>query len=348
MKKKKRLEREWLLFCHTNSSLSLLYLDDPFYENMDKKELKVDTSHFMVEFLCPIGTCNGLLCLGDKDRDRNPVYILDPINARFLTIRNSPDPLDSEADKLGFMSGFGYDEVSGVYKVLRLFGGDWCPLEDITICTICTVHPEHGAMGWRSLDPIMNCLVVHEQSGIFFSGKLYFLLIEQDLFVEVFCFDVAKEKFSRIPGPAQLKRVDVNLMHIGLFEGKLVLVFCNSHEGLIRIWSINDDSSWTVLFDVPFDLTYAGEFCDIEPLKHMSDGRLLMFNYYRGEILSYNYRVKEPKYDLFLRHLDYYNVFSFTPNIKFNVTARGEGMVGCYHDAWSSDFFPFDDSVFTE
>ncbi|KAK1314815.1 G-type lectin S-receptor-like serine/threonine-protein kinase RLK1 [Acorus calamus] len=65
---------------------------------------------------------------------------------------------------------------------------------------------------------IPNSLVPEAQSGIFFRAKLYFLVVKNCLFVEVLCFDVAKEKFSRNPGPAQLKRVDVDLLHMVLFE----------------------------------------------------------------------------------------------------------------------------------
>ncbi|KAK1264269.1 hypothetical protein QJS04_geneDACA023395 [Acorus gramineus] len=281
MKKKRRIEREWFLFCRPCYSFHLCYLDDPSYENTDPKELKVDTGEEAC--LCSIGTCNGLLCLGDFDRDRNPVYIIDPINNRFLTIRSSPDPHCREVDKLGFMSGFGYDDVSGVYKVLRLSGGGWELFDDKMVCSICTVHPEHGAMGWRFLDYVRYRLVPEGRSGVFFRGKLYFLLIDNccnGFFVGVLCFDVAKEKFSEIPGPAQLngKCINFHRLHMVLFEGKLVLVFRNFPEGSVQIWEFNDDYSWPILFDIPFDRTTKDKFFHLKPLKQMPDGCLLMYD----------------------------------------------------------------------
>ncbi|KAK1264211.1 hypothetical protein QJS04_geneDACA021882 [Acorus gramineus] len=357
-KKKRRIEREWFLFCRPRFPFHLCYLDDLSYENTDPTELKVDTSNFTSGHLCSIGTCNGLLCLGDLYRDRNPVYIIDPINNKFLTIRSSPDPQFGEVDKLGFMSGFGYDHVSGVYKVLRLSGGGWEPFDDEMECTICTVHPEHGATGWRFLDPVRYRLVTEGRSGVFFRGKLYFLLINNccdGFFVGILCFDVAKEKFSEIPGPAQLngKWISFDLLHMDLFEDKLVLVFCNSLEGLLRIWEVNDDSSWPLLFDIPFDRTE--NFYRIKLLKQMPDGCLLMYDRYSGELISYDCRVKEPKHIILFGHLKRYDVFPFTPDIKFDVTTCGDGTVrlsevqderGCYVDAWSSNFVPYGDPVF--
>ncbi|KAK1256501.1 hypothetical protein QJS04_geneDACA021881 [Acorus gramineus] len=323
-KKRRRIEREWFLFCQPFFPIDLCYLEDPSYERIKPKELEVDTSRFTSEHLCSIGTCNGLLCLGELYRGRNPVYIIDPINNRFLTIR-SPNPHPDIVEKPGFKSGLGYDDVSGVYKVLRLYRIEDFMMQFYTFCSICTVHPEHGAMGWRSLDRMENIFVAEGQSGVFFRGKLYFLVVGD--FGEVLCFDVAKEKFSKIPGPAQLERVAVDLLYLALFEGKLVLLFMNFPELLFRIWSINDDSSWSVLFDVPFNPAYEGKFYHIKPLKHMPDGCLLMYDDFHGELISCDYRMKEPKHIILLGHLKRYDVFPFTPDFKFDVTTRGDGTV---------------------
>ncbi|KAK1296290.1 hypothetical protein QJS10_CPB15g00465 [Acorus calamus] len=196
---------------------------------------------------CPIGSCNGYICLGD--RERNPVYLLDPLQGRYLTIQ-SPDPEHHIFnDKEGYTSGFGYDERTGVYKVLKFYYRDVHSRNtDIMFTSICTVDPDHGPTAWKSLYYFPNVLD-HSQSGVFYDGKLHFFMCDERVvpllsvldetdpdelelpfmhisyFNGILQFDLHTEEFSEIQGPPTVgNHVPIRHLTMGAFGDELYLL----------------------------------------------------------------------------------------------------------------------------
>ncbi|KAK1262598.1 hypothetical protein QJS04_geneDACA001101 [Acorus gramineus] len=194
----------------------------------------------------PIGICNGYICLGD--RERNPVYLLDPLQGRYLTIQ-SPDPEHHIFnDKEGYTSGFGYDEHTGVYKMLKFAYRDvhFCNT-DIMFTSICTVDPDRGPTAWKPLYYFPN-LVYHSQPGVFYDGKLHFFMCDEravpllsvldetdpdddppfmyiSYFNGILQFDLHTEEFSEIQGPPTVgNHVPIRHLTMGAFGDKLYLL----------------------------------------------------------------------------------------------------------------------------
>ncbi|KAK1287789.1 hypothetical protein QJS10_CPB19g01113 [Acorus calamus] len=141
-----------------------------------------------------VDTCEALLCsIGTCKRPSLPRRLLQR-QKPCLHHRSHQQqfPHRREVDKLGFKSG--------VEVVARSTNWGFAP------SARCT--PSTGPWVGGSSNPFSSRKA--ERGWVFFRGKLYFLLIDNccnGFFVGVLCFDVAKEKFSEVPGPAQLSEV---------------------------------------------------------------------------------------------------------------------------------------------
>ncbi|KAK1297587.1 hypothetical protein QJS10_CPB15g00630 [Acorus calamus] len=232
-----------------------------------------------------MGSCNGYICLGD--RERNPVYLLEPLQGRYLTIQ-SPDPEHHIFnDKEGYTSGFGYDEHTGVYKVLKFYYRDVHSRNaDIMFTSICTVDPDCSPTSWKSLYYFPN-VVYHSQSGVFYDGKLHFFMCDERVVPLLSVLDETDPD-------------DLPFMHISYFNG--ILQFDLHTEEFSEI-----QGPPTVKNHIPIRHLTMGKLLP-KPLMLLPDGRLLMHCEERFFLFDPDENNQSP-YTILLGGLNVYAVF---------------------------------------
>ncbi|KAF5186723.1 F-box family protein [Thalictrum thalictroides] len=231
------------------------FVEDIGGENEAVKPLQLDPVLSKLEI---VGSCNGLLCLGDTScyGDLITVYVCNPFTGESVQLPTlSSIPFESKHT----LFGFGFDSVRNEYKVLRLIFHSLkvCLADCIVEAEVCTL----GSDSWRRIgeapfspygseacvyvNGVIHCVATSIDDMEDF-GIGYFYVGDEDLDFE-----------SLIP---EMLPVWNENLDIGVLGGCLSVVNYSSLD-FAEVWLFTDffgkgedkEEAWTRLFQLPID-----------------------------------------------------------------------------------------------
>lgn len=194
-----------------------------------------------IENFCFVGSsCNGIVCLVDYSQGN--ILLCNPAIREFKIL---PDPC------LYYMKyrplirvGFGYDPITNVYKVVRVFG--WIDGFTAQVYTL-------GNNSWRDIN-YLQTKTRHQSirrtiKAVYSKGVYYWLLRASNYEEIVHSFDMHDEKFHIIPLPDNCQESEfISNYNTSLTQwNELVVLFCYPKiERLItkpiEMWVMRDSS----------------------------------------------------------------------------------------------------------
>ncbi|XP_026410633.1 F-box protein At3g07870-like [Papaver somniferum] len=146
-----------------------------------------------------VGSCNGLVCVGESNKDVNlvdPVKLCNPLTGEYVSLPRFKltQKLASDGNNCrNLASGFGYCHSTKEYKVVRIFSQKG----DLRHVQVYTVGGQWRCI--RSKLRYFNCA----SSGIYANGSLHWLDQNYSEMPElkIVAFDLEHEKFYPVPMP---------------------------------------------------------------------------------------------------------------------------------------------------
>ncbi|KAK9267581.1 hypothetical protein L1049_010009 [Liquidambar formosana] len=246
-----------------NTNLSLILTDDSLYS------VDFDTLDYAVELDDPahprteiVGSCNGLLCLGNAVSGSASIW--NPStrkhhNLPVSTIQTHPGCICEF-----FIYGFGYDYAHDDYKLVKII---------------------------QLFDSVESQVQV--EFGILASGALHWVVTRWpglDMKIVV-AFDVGLEEYREVPQPEYLgENFDMNLGVLGGF----LCILCNYSQIRVDIWVMKEygvKESWNKHFSV-LDLEYTWSIKFIKPLAYSKCGDKVLLILNKEEFIWYDIEKK--------------------------------------------------------
>ncbi|KAK9091937.1 hypothetical protein Syun_026848 [Stephania yunnanensis] len=188
------------------------------------------------------GSCNGFLCLTDTQVP-DTTYIYNPFIGESIQL----PPVIKHFTYQRVALGFGFDQVSKAYKVIRcVYSRAHRPFgiinSDISIHTL-------GTDSWRSLGKKPRHWLDWNSPTASVNGYLHWLTKAHKYKQshDIVAFDFATEEFHEVPYPScpSFKRNMYSLVELG---GRLCAVVRVSYNGKVEVWVMkeyNMASSWS-------------------------------------------------------------------------------------------------------
>ncbi|XP_026416066.1 F-box/kelch-repeat protein At3g23880-like [Papaver somniferum] len=210
-----------------------------------------------VKFLRILGSCNGLICLGivTYDCDATRICIWNPTTKEYKQIPRCGSP-SSDKNWSYAKYGFGFDNNSDDYKVVRIPWDNYCESSVIQVYTM-------GSDSWHEVQTIPYWLRWQERSSLpFFNGALHWLGYttqgtSSDFIVS---FELSNERLAQLPFPEKNRKDWDDSEKV--FTSVGVLRDCNClnigyTDDHIDIWVMQDygvPESWTKRFTFSINL----------------------------------------------------------------------------------------------
>ncbi|KAK1365281.1 hypothetical protein POM88_040842 [Heracleum sosnowskyi] len=234
----------------------------------------------MPRFLYPcrvVASCDGIVCLSDFNSDS--VYLWNPAIRQFKKL---PDSSLSVTHWFPRNFGFGYDSISGDYKVVMSY-------TDLPFVEVYSNNANSWTEIWYRAD-------IHWErytgTNVVVNGVLYF-----DTSNELVSFDMRTEVFGLVPFPSGVQGKGSDVLD---FEGSVAMVF-QSDSG-IDLWTLDDVSgsdevSWTKKFSTQLNDDEEGDIWlklylgggQFYGEKSLDDGDVFLYN------VLYDYEKREAK-----------------------------------------------------
>ncbi|WOG99408.1 hypothetical protein DCAR_0518756 [Daucus carota subsp. sativus] len=232
------------------------------------------------------GSINGLICLGSE----KTICICNPITRECILI---PDQKFIGKSRATLHHGFGFDESSNQYKVVRFYKGSFSASEgsDELGCEVYTL----GTRMWRNIGHV-PFFIDGYGNGICVAGNLHWLACHQKDQKEssdserLCAFDLDRESFQLSAGPV-VPQVDgyTTYRNLGILGGCLCV--CDNTPDLeFAIWVMKDygvTESWSKEIVIRTNFLFGGMLDEeVYPLKVLKDGTIIM---YCGEFQLFTY-----------------------------------------------------------
>lgn len=289
------IETEEFAKFHLSKSAPGLALDDSdscnIFEFEDVINLEHHELHYVpvTDFDCSdcggiLGSANGLLFLVKPIMPTVPdeLHIINPVTLEGIEISCSRK-FGYDGDQL-VTYGFGASRITGQLKVVRNFHDCVRDQETEELLSIrrskCHVYTL-GTGSWRRITPGPLLEYGEDAFGVFFCGKLHWLVSDLKGCPLISCFDLEDELFSIFPSPPPLPGCKRNLLGLYALEDCLCLSETVSDDEF-AIWLMKDygvEKSWTKEFvinkrKIP---NFARALDHIAyPIKVFKDGDILM------------------------------------------------------------------------
>ncbi len=253
-----KLHLKQSLKTNTNRSLILRggYLYSTDFDSLDRAielDHPLKTPHLGTEIL---GSCNGLLCLYNGEED---VVLWNPSTRKYkkLPVTIMEFPHDGFCVCQFVIYGFGYDEKSDDYKVVRLvqFYADDNDLWESEVKVYSLKNDS-----WNRVQDCPYYLYNPCSSGTLASGALHWLVnpkVKSDRTNLILAFDLAVEEYRLVPQPDFYDKN--SSMDVGVLGGCLTILY-NHNRHRLDVWVMKEygvKESWTKLYSVqPFEYMF--------------------------------------------------------------------------------------------
>jgi len=190
---------------------------------------------------CFVGSCNGILCIADGDKDL--VILWNPSIRKFKELPLIQKPNSIFTTKMTF--GFGYDSFTDNYKVLVVLRG---VIQDSSGNFVCKIEVKVHASNtndWKKIQGYPFGFLVLEKSGEFVSGKINWLAsidFEENSSRFIVSFDLEEETYQKILLP---DNGGVNVLALGVLKDCLCVT---SGDDVWVMKEYGNKDSWTKLF----------------------------------------------------------------------------------------------------
>lgn len=246
-----------------------------------------------------IGSCNGLVCLADF---RNGHVRLWNPSTRLLSRKSPFMDVDDDDDDMAICHGFGYDHVSGKYKVVLVFPDPWFDNVHRTVTKVYTF----GDSSWKTIQNLGYLGYPKNVLGKFVGDTLNWVVngvsdVTPHQWV-ILSFDTRKEVFQEVLLP---DFGDDNPEEPIQAVLKDCLCVCYDHEEThLVVWLMREygvRESWMKLMVIPHEeLQIFGFVPYIEPLCMSENGMVLVYTTF----------VRALVYDSKVGRLEYPNIQS--------------------------------------
>ncbi|GMY33617.1 F-box protein CPR1 [Fagus crenata] len=236
----------------TNTNRSLLLIDCYLYSSdFDSLDRAIELDHPLKTPQCGteiLGSCNGLLCLYNRAED---AVLWNPSTRKYKKLPVSMMEVPQDVRLLRSVTyGFGYDEKSDDYKVVRLvqfFADD----NDLWESEVKVYSLKND-----SCNRVQDCpyyLYDSVSSGTLASGALHWLVnpkVISDRTNLILAFDLAVEEYRLVPPPDFYDKnssMDVRVL------GGCLTIFCHRYRHRLDVWVMKEygvKDSWMKLFSV--------------------------------------------------------------------------------------------------
>jgi|UniRef100_A0A2N9IC48 F-box interacting protein len=273
----------------TTTNLSLIlsggYLYSSDFDSLDtaiELDHPLKTPHYETEI---VGSCNGLLCLSNKKED---VALWNPSTRKYkklpvTTLQFAPDGYDFSQNTV---SGFGYDETSDDYKVVRSLR--------LNLAENSSSGSEVYSLkndSWRRLPDYPYNLRYLRSFAMLVSGALHWQVTskaESNRTNLILAFDLGVEEYRLVPHPDLSDKG--SQMTVGVLGGCLTM--CNNcyFTHRLDVWVMKDygvKESWTKLFSVKEPSPSLRSFLSFQY------GRPVAYSKSDGEVLLEQYRLED-------------------------------------------------------
>lgn len=233
-----------------------------------------------------VGSCNGLLCLSDG-LYYDPVYVCNPVIGEYVIL-----PGICKRTNYDIVSGFGYDEVGGEYKVIRMmFDSMDYVSEGMSSFKLEAEVYTLGSGVWRKLGDVPYPL--HRNSSVFVGGALHWMtedFIGLDISEHIISFDLTKEEFHVIPPPPGFDFGSQTYKCLGDLK-KCLCLFDNTSNDFFDIWVMKDygvKNSWVKEYAISRQQVGFDKLC-LNPLRIFGSGEILMV-YNSESLISFDHK----------------------------------------------------------
>ncbi|KVH97554.1 F-box associated domain, type 1 [Cynara cardunculus var. scolymus] len=194
-----------------------------------------------------LGSCNGLILLGDDDRT---YYLWNP-STRLLRKFDGPSLFRGEFRNFGF----GYDSTTSAYKVVRIVRVTshkvgLRPPENKKYCYDATSANVYNCKTnrWKKIEDFPYVIFENSQ-GVVVNGVPHWVMFrdhhgEDDAIdLVIVYFDLAEEKFKEIPNPNWL--VHSSSFEFGVLDGRLCFIHQTKRQNEVWVMQEYGQDSWT-------------------------------------------------------------------------------------------------------
>ncbi|KAJ9558603.1 hypothetical protein OSB04_013217 [Centaurea solstitialis] len=246
-----------------------------------------------------IGCCNGVVCLYNDEGggyfDSDTLILWNPSIRRILPL---PLPIFNviQFEDSFVVVGFGYDNMSDDYKVVRLGYNDYYELLTRPRAEVYTLKT--GI--WREVmfpDDLCCFYIQYNWTQVFSNGCVHWIAHDPTPGVShnsIMTFDITTERFGEILLPDDLLKVDPRTMMISVVGESLAVTYDDNlidEAGVMsstyKVWVMKEyknPTSWTLMYNMHYpDIDDMGI-----PLQVQNKGDMIMESR-DGNIILYNY-----------------------------------------------------------
>ncbi|XP_057441258.1 F-box/kelch-repeat protein At3g06240-like [Lotus japonicus] len=224
-----------------------------------------------------VNSCNGLICLCDRERDY--FVVCNPITGEFIRL-----PQTSRIGKTNKFSiqeiyaGFGFQPKNNEYKVVRILRG----LQFYHGIMAAEVHTL-GTSTWRNVE-VNSMYFYNLRFPTCVSGALHWIGSYHGT-LSILCFDFESERFRSFPTPPCLYQSCTESITMGELRGSLYICDSFSKGTPFVMWIMKEygfKESWTKIFSFDTMSSYRWPFGGLYwPVKHFKNGSaILMYHSY--------------------------------------------------------------------
>lgn len=282
------------LLSPSSSSYSILFLRHSshlFTSPIASLDLCLDVTYPLMcygNYIKLIGTCNGLVCLANVSDD---VIVWNPSTRRYRFLPHFPIRGHKDDPRPLAMSlhvhGFGYDEVSDDYVLIRLFQYAVDPFEsEVSVYSLRSNR-------WRRVNGVPYSLIYPRKAGVYACGFLHWIMtrelrLESDNLVVAMNLNNTSVRVMDVPDGVDRKmEMDVSAV------GGMPCLVVNGID--ICVWVMRQygkKESWSKLFSIPQpEVRKPDHF--IKPMAYSKDGQRILVRQDSKNLIWYNLKNKK-------------------------------------------------------
>ncbi|CAN0897154.1 F-box protein CPR1 [Linum grandiflorum] len=195
-----------------------------------------------------MGSCHGLVCFAYSDHPRANLRIINPSTGERHTLITNPSKEAGRRDYILIAFGFGYDELSDDYKVVRI-------LETRSDHSyIAEIYGVRSNGFYRLPLPIVDGRDngFRNFGGVFYGNSLHWCSWDNTVRQHaIHAIDIVSNTYRKLHLPETTFGNQIRCLNVGVVDRRLCLCGFHWEEGKIRIWVMEEygnSESWNRIY----------------------------------------------------------------------------------------------------